>query len=183
MIIRLQDCPARPWKNDLGSTQEIFTQPAAASSDDFLWRASVAAVDTAAPFSRFPGVDRYIALLEGRGFTMTLDSGQVHELITPFAPFAFSGDANVAVELAGGPTRDFNLMVRRAHAQSSLDVWRDARRYVLDPTVALIYCAAGQIELAGNTLHAGHSWIVQGLPMHAVLQQGAVALVVRVAAA
>ncbi len=182
MIIHLQDCTARPWKNGLGSTREIAARPAGASSDDFLWRASVAAVDTAAPFSCFPGVDRHIALLDGRGFTMTLDCGQVHALTTQFAPFAFSGEANVSVELAGGPTRDFNLMVRRSYAQSGLNVWRDEQTRLLDPTVVLVYCAAGQIHVAGSTLHTGDSWIAQGPPARACLQYGAVALVAHVVA-
>lgn len=181
MIIHLQDCAARPWKNGFGSTREIAAQPIDASSDDFLWRASVAAVDTAAPFSRFPGVDRHIALLDGRGFTMTLDCGQVHALTTPFAPFAFSGDADVSVKLVGGPTRDFNLMLRCAHAQGGLSIWREAQTRLLDPTVVLIFCAAGQIDVAGNTLHPGDSWITQGEPAHACLAHGAVALVAHVA--
>lgn len=112
---------------------------------------------------------------------MTLDCDHVHALTAPFAPFAFSGDANVSVELAGGPTRDFNLMVRRARAQSGLSVWRDAQTRLLDPTVVLIYCVAGQFDVAGNTLHTGDSWIAQGPPAHACLQHGAVALVAHVA--
>ena len=51
MIIRLADCPSQPWKNGLGRTRELAVQPSVASMDDFLWRVSVAEVDSAAPFS------------------------------------------------------------------------------------------------------------------------------------
>ena len=87
--------------------------------DDFLWRVSVAEVESAAPFSAFPGIDRVIALLDGDGFTMTLDDGRVHALTAPCAPFAFPGEAAVHVALAGGPSRDFNLMLRRGRVRGS----------------------------------------------------------------
>ncbi|NMW25795.1 HutD family protein, partial [Rhodanobacter denitrificans] len=90
MIIRLADCPSQPWKNGLGRTREIAVQPSAAGGDGFLWRVSVAEVDSAAPFSAFAGIDRQIVLLDGAGFTMTLDDGRVHALTTPFVPFAFA---------------------------------------------------------------------------------------------
>ncbi len=120
MIIRLADCPSQPWKNGLGRTREIAVQPSNAGMDDFLWRISIAEVDSAAPFSSFPGIDRQIALLDGNGFTMTLDDDRVHPLTTPFVPFGFAGESKVSVTLTDGPTRDFNLMVRRAQASGKL---------------------------------------------------------------
>jgi hypothetical protein len=64
-ILHLHDCPARPWKNGLGRTRELAVAPPGAGMDGFLWRVSVAEVDSAAPFSAFPGIDRTIVLLEG----------------------------------------------------------------------------------------------------------------------
>ena len=181
MIIRLQDCPQQPWKNGLGSTREIAVRPSAATSETFLWRVSIASVDTAAPFSRFPGIDRHIALLSGNGFGMTLDDGQTHALITPFEPFAFAGEATVAVKLVDGPTRDFNLMVRREQAYGHLEVWRDAQTSQIGADVVLLYCAAGIILVAGVALGAGDSWVSDGEPAQVVFQQGAIALVAHVA--
>ncbi|MEO8999343.1 MAG: HutD family protein [Rhodanobacter sp.] len=158
-IIHLHDCPPQPWKNGLGSTREIAVQPSAAGSDDFLWRVSIAEVDSAAPFSRFPGIDRQIALLDGHGFTMTLDDQREHPLTTLFAPFAFAGEAKVAATLIDGPTRDFNLMVRRAQASSDMLVWREAGSYPLDPAIVLVYAARGEIDTADGTLHAGDAWL------------------------
>jgi environmental stress-induced protein Ves len=179
MIIRLSDCPSQPWKNSLGSTREIAVQPSAAGSDDFLWRVSIAEVDSAAPFSRFPGIDRQIALLDGNGFTMTLDDGRVHPLTTPFAPFAFAGEAGVAVNLVDGPTRDFNLMVRREHARGEVLVWQEPGARRPDPSTVLVYCARGEIETAEGTLHAGDAWQPSSTTP-VTLHHGTLALVVRI---
>lgn len=158
MIIRLQDCHPKPWKNGLGSTREIAVQPSDSGNDDFLWRVSIAEVDSAAPFSSFPGIDRQIALLDGNGFTMTLDEDRVHALTTPFAPFAFAGEARVTVTLVDGPTRDFNLMVRRAQARGDIQVWHAPGTRLPDPSTVLVYCARGVIDTAEGPLHAGDAW-------------------------
>jgi environmental stress-induced protein Ves len=158
MIIHLTDCPPRPWKNGLGRTRELAVQPSTAGSTSFLWRVSIAEVTSAAPFSAFPGVDRVIAMLEGAGFSMTLDTGHEHALTAPFAPCAFPGEAAVDVQLAGGPTRDFNLMVRRALARGELQVWREPAVHVPDPAVVLVYCAHGVIDTVDGVLHAGDAW-------------------------
>ncbi|MFC5582688.1 HutD family protein [Rhodanobacter terrae] len=181
MIIRLSDCPSQPWKNGLGSTREMAVHPPGAGSDDFLWRVSIAEVDSAAPFSRFPGIDRQIALLDGNGFTMTLDDGRIHPLTTPFAPFAFAGETKVAVNLVDGPTRDFNLMVRREHARGEVLVWRGPGTHEPDPSSVLVYCARSVIYSAEGPLHAGDAWRPSSAsPVQLHLQHGALALVVRI---
>jgi environmental stress-induced protein Ves len=182
MIVRLADCPSLPWKNGLGRTREIAVQPSAAGTGDFLWRVSIAEVDSAAPFSSFPGIDRQIVLLDGAGFTMTLDDGCTHALTTPFVPFAFPGEAKVSVALADGPTRDFNLMLRRSRVRGGIEAWRDAGPRATDATVALVYCARGTVDSADGPLQAGDAWRpVPGAAMPA-LRPGALALAVRIEA-
>lgn len=180
-IIRLRDCPAVPWKNGMGRTRELAVYPAGAGMDAFAWRASVAEVDSAAPFSAFEGVDRYIALLEGAGFTMTLDDGRQHALTMPFAPFAFPGEAQVTIALQGGPTRDFNLMLRRSKARGELVTWEDAGRQVVDDAVALIYCARGHIDTSDGRMQAGDAWLPTPLTGRVTLDDGSLALVARIA--
>jgi uncharacterized protein len=178
-IIRAQDCPPQPWKNGLGTTREIAIHPSGASNDDFLWRVSIAEVDSAAPFSSFPGIDRHITLLDGAGFTMTLDDGRVHALTTPYAPFAFPGEAKVAVTLADGPTRDFNLMVRRAQAHGEVKVWQQSGTYPLDPAIVLVYAVRGEIDTDADTLHAGDAWLADGATAgHITLRDGALAFAI-----
>ena len=137
MIIHLSDCPPQAWKNGLGQTREIAIQPSL-DGGGFLWRVSIAEVNTSAPFSAFPGVDRVIALLAGAGFSMTLD--------------------DVHVQLADGPTRDFNLMVRRSLAHGELQVWQAPATRAIDPTSVLVYCAHGSIDTSDGALHAGDAW-------------------------
>ena len=180
MIIHSADCLPQPWKNGLGQTREIAVQPSADGSG-FLWRVSIAEVNTAAPFSAFPGVDRVIALLAGAGFSMTLDDGRVHALTTPFAPFAFSGQVAVNVQLANGPTRDFNLMVRRSLAHGELQVWRTPSPRAVDSATVLVYCAQGSIDTSDGVLGVGDAW--RPAAAHAseiTLHADTVALVVRV---
>jgi len=171
-----------PWKNGMGRTRELAVYPDGAGMDDFSWRVSVAEVDSAAPFSAFPGIDRHIALLDGAGFTMTLDDGQVHALHTPFTPFAFRGEAQVTVELLDGPTRDFNLMLRRERVHGELVLWDVPGRQVVDDAVALIYCAQGHVDTAEGRLLPGDAWLPVRSAGRVTLGAGALALVARVQA-
>jgi environmental stress-induced protein Ves len=178
-IIRAQDCPPQPWKNGLGTTREIAVHPTGASGEDFLWRVSIAEVDSAAPFSSFPGIDRHIALLDGAGFTMTLDDGRMHALTTPFVPFAFAGESKVAVTLTDGPTRDFNLMVRRTQVRGAVQVWQEPGAHPLTPEVVLIYAVHGDIETVDGMLHTGDAWLAHAPATgHIMLRDGALAFAI-----
>lgn len=180
-ILRLHDCPVRPWKNGLGRTRELCVEPPGAGMDDFLWRVSVAEVDSAAPFSAFPGIDRTIVLLEGKGFVMTLDDGRMHALTGPFEPFAFAGEAQVTIALAGGSTRDFNLMVRRGRAHGRVVVWRGPQDARMRTGTVLLYCACGSLKVGDATLQPGDAWRRNAdVPPRLRLAQGAVVLAVEV---
>ncbi|WP_158880532.1 HutD family protein [Rhodanobacter sp. L36] len=181
MITRLQDCPDRPWKNGQGSTREIAVHPDGANGDDFVWRISIARVDSAAPFSLFPGIDRQIVLLDGRGFHMTLDDERTHALVEPFEPFGFPGESRVTVRLVDGATHDFNLMVRRALTHGDVTTWRGAETRIADADVVLVYCARGNMDIADGRLHEGDAWRPGATGKRTiVMHEDAVALVVRV---
>ncbi len=170
-----------PWKNGMGVTKQITVQPSESGAADFLWRVSVADVNSAAPFSSFPGIDRHIVLLDGAGFTMTLDAERTHALHTPFVPFAFAGESAVAVSLIDGATRDFNLMVRRAEASGEVVVLRETGIHRLDATTVLVYLARGAVETRYGKLLAGDAYLVADAASASVrLHQDSVALVVRV---
>jgi len=175
-ILRFDDLKAVPWKNGLGITREIAVEPPGASMDDFVWRVSIADVDTASPFSRFPGIDRTIVLLEGDGFTMTLDGKREHALTVPCVPFAFPGEAAVEVALAGGATRDFNLMIRRGQARGTIDVVHGPNRLEVDDA-ALLHVARGTAIVDGVACAAGDTLTV---PRSFELEADTTALLVRI---
>jgi len=180
-ILRADALQPQPWRNGLGVTRELALSPPGANADDFLWRCSVADVVGPAPFSRFPGIDRIIVLLDGDGFRMTLDGDREHALTTACAPFAFPGEASVDVQLAGGPTRDFNLMLRRGAATGCIEVWRDAGLHASPDDLALLYLARGRADTPDGRLDVGDRWLpaTNGAPT-VELAEGAVALAVRV---
>jgi environmental stress-induced protein Ves len=177
-IIRAADMQPQPWKNGMGVTREVARFPADAGSDDFVWRVSVAEVNSAAPFSTFPDIDRQIVLLDGGGFIMTLDGKQQHALTTPLQPFAFSGEAQVEVAMAGGATRDFNLMVRRTQANGRVEVITGPGSHVMPADGVLVFLARGTADTLDGPLSAGDAWQPDTSPIE--LHDGAVALVARV---
>ncbi len=80
---------------------------------------SVAEVDKSGPFSRFDGVERWFAVLEGAGVQLDV-GGERHRLTAGDVPFFFDGAAATGCELIDGKTQDFNLMVRKGRAPSRM---------------------------------------------------------------
>jgi environmental stress-induced protein Ves len=111
-IIRAANHRVVPWKNDGGITREVLVEPDPHDQGAFLWRISIATVAAPGPFSRFPGIDRSIAVLDGAGMRFDVD-GEAVTLGPEDAPFRFSGDAEVRADLVAGETTDLNVMTRR----------------------------------------------------------------------
>jgi len=112
-LLRLADAVPAPWRNGGGSTRELLAGP---DAGNWRWRLSVAQVAQAGPFSRYPGVQRWFAVLAGAGVRLRIDGG-AHTLDTGSAPICFDGAAAVDCELVAGPTLDFNLMTRGGTAR------------------------------------------------------------------
>lgn len=111
-----------PWKNGGGRTREV----ALGSRSDgpgFRWRVSVAEVASDGPFSFFPGIDRTLWLLRGRGMSLEID-GASHRLDEPLASVAFPGEATVSAHLIDGPTEDLNVMVERSSTRAETRIVR-----------------------------------------------------------
>jgi environmental stress-induced protein Ves len=115
-IVRLADIPATPWRNGGGVTRELAMWP---DAGDWAWRMSVADVDKSGPFSRFEGIERWFAVLEGAGVQLDV-AGVPHRMTATDAPLFFDGAAATGCELMAGKTRDFNLMVRRGPKPSRM---------------------------------------------------------------
>jgi hypothetical protein len=134
-----------PWKNGGGVTTEIAAHPPGAGLDAIDWRLSLAEVAVDGPFSRFPGIDRTLVLLDGAGMRLEL-AGHVVELRAPYEPCAFSGDVEVDCRLLAGPVRDFNLMLRRERVRGGLTVLRDGGARVGAAAERFCFVAAGAVE-------------------------------------
>jgi hypothetical protein len=106
-IVRTAEVASQPWRNGGGVTRPLLVTP---RGDRWQVRVSVADVDVNGPFSRFPGVQRWFAVLEGAGVVLTIGSKE-HPLGPDDDAISFRGDAAVRCRLVDGPTRDLNLML------------------------------------------------------------------------
>lgn len=118
-IVRVAERRRTRWKNGAGWTAEIARFP---DRDDWGWRLSVAEVETAAPFSVFPGIERELVLLSGNGMRLRFDDGHHSELRPPYGSLRFPGERMLSGEPIDGPTTDFNLMWKRSDFEACL--WR-----------------------------------------------------------
>jgi uncharacterized protein len=109
---RVADYRPSKWKNGKGETLEIAKCPATATLDGFDWRISVARLDDDAEFSQFLGIDRTLAIIEGRGILLRLGN-ELHRLDQNSAPLRFAGDRPAYAELIVGFSADLNVMTRR----------------------------------------------------------------------
>ena len=138
-VIRLSDVRPTPWKNGGGTTRELIAWPQTKlNAQDWTWRASVADVNQSGPFSSFPGVQRWFAVLSGDGVRLAVD-GQMHELRKIDPPFCFDGAAQTRCELLGGATRDFNLMVQGGASARVQRVSGDSMLMINTPKVIALY--------------------------------------------
>jgi environmental stress-induced protein Ves len=159
-LLTAKDYRRMPWRNGGGTTTEITRAPADGKEGErFVYRVSIADVTRDGPFSRFDGYDRHIMLLEGRGMTLECGAHGRLALTEPFVPRSFSGDWDVHGALVAGAVRDFNLMVDRARATSSLEVHALAAPVDLAAAadgVAIVHLLAGSLEgaEAGDTIVA-----------------------------
>lgn len=151
-----------PWKNGGGSTTEIWK--AAGPDGAILWRLSIADVAADGPFSEFPGIDRWIMVIQGKGMELDIAGTGTIRVEKHLEPLAFSGDAATVCKLIEGPIRDFNLMVARAYAQGGLQIATlsagETRSF--EREVAALHVLDGSIEMAGDILSMGDTLIAEG---------------------
>ena len=143
-LIPVDSVPAQPWRNAGGSTRELFVWP---SHDAWQLRISVADIVADGPFSAYPGVDRWFAVLQGQGVVLHLGNERI-VLDAHSAVQHFDGALAPQCSLLRGATRDLNLMARRACGQASMhrvkgvDEWFSAAPFralfVTEPTVLQI---------------------------------------------
>lgn len=110
-----------PWKNGRDWTLELCSDAPAGDAHAWSWRLSIADVPEAGPFSRFEGVDRWIACVDGRGMRVCIN-GAWHRVPTRGPALAFAGESVAEGEPDGAGVRDANLMVARGVWRARLEV-------------------------------------------------------------
>lgn len=103
--ISAADVQAQAWKNGGGTTRELLAWPHA---HDWALRISVAGVECDGPFSSFPGVQRWLAVVEGEGLRLFDWPQRVGD-----EPLHFDGGLAPDAELIKGGCTVFNAMQRR----------------------------------------------------------------------
>jgi hypothetical protein len=147
-----------PWKNGGGTTLELAVDPPGATLESgFHWRVSSAEVGTSGPFSPFPGLTRWLLLLEGAGFSLDFEARGRVDLSQPLVPLAFSGDWPATATLLEGPCTDFNLMVDPRVYRASLTVLdlAGSRQINLSAATTLLFVAWGTLTVPAWTFHLG----------------------------
>jgi environmental stress-induced protein Ves len=134
---------------------------AAATGGDWRLRISRADITRDGPFSAFPGVARWFAVLEGAGVVLHFFDG-ARTLKVGDAPLSFDGAAAPGCSLVSGATQDLNLMVRggsgcmepvtaglpwnAGHTMQGLytasgGLWTDGLQKLSLPAHTLLWCA------------------------------------------
>ncbi|MBL0164395.1 MAG: HutD family protein [Xanthomonadales bacterium] len=152
-LIQTRDYQRKRWNNDGGWTTEIAREPLADSSDGFRWRVSIADIEADGPFSRFPGIDRDLLLLAGKGIELDIDDAPSIRLDRRFQSIRFDGEAAIQCRLLAGPTRDFNVMAARAQVSAEVHARPLAGTMLVfvEPRCSwLIHVFAGQASARGD---------------------------------
>ena len=150
-IIRAGSCLATPWKNGGGSTTEIAVEPPGASLDTFDWRISMATVAADGPFSEFPGIDRTLAVVNGKGLILTIGRTAPVRLECGSAPVSFGGDVPTSARLSAGEIADLNVMTRSSRFSHRLRRIRQPAYCELDGNdIAVVLSFNGNTTLASD---------------------------------
>jgi uncharacterized protein len=139
--------PVTRWKNGAGETREIVS--IASPDAPFLWRASIATLQSDGPFSPFEDVDRVITLLEGS--PLWLRGGEVNHRLLRWQPWAFAGEWPLATVGIDGIGRDFNIMTQRGRATAQVKVITTAHPPVSN---GVAWVLQGRWQLAGEACGA-----------------------------
>jgi environmental stress-induced protein Ves len=120
-LVAVSDIAPLPWKNGGGVTRELLRVACDdGAGADWGMRISVADIDADGPFSPFPGVTRWFAVIAGAGVSLSWP-GRAPLLLRRGAPaLCFAGDPGPDCQLLDGSTRDLNVMVRTNWGHASV---------------------------------------------------------------
>jgi uncharacterized protein len=144
---RCDQVEPQPWRNGGGRTRELLAWP---GRDGWQLRISVADIERDGPFSPYPGIERWFAVLEGAGVRLQLPGG-ARSIDTDSAPLHFRGEDAPGCDLLDGPTRDLNLMVQRGHGRATMQRAEPGVDFHPRATLRALFCAdAVTLQIDGS---------------------------------
>ena len=167
-ILRAENYKRMPWKNGGGETVEIAVFPDNASLADFDWRVSMATVASDGPFSSFPGIDRTLSILQGKGMRLMIEGREPALMTGETAPLPFPADVATSATLVDGPIVDLNVMTRRGKLTHTVQRLAIGHPQTVDGTTdtTIVLCHSGAVRLAAAEgqadLAAGDTAILKG---------------------
>jgi environmental stress-induced protein Ves len=151
VVVRPSQWRIMPWKNGGGTTAEIAAR-VRPGVEGFDWRLSLATVESAGPFSSYPGCDRTVVLMAGPG--MELDFG-LHghaRFERIYQSHSFAGEWSTTCTLLGGAIRDLNVITRRSALTHALEIHSLEPRVeaaVTSASTLVITALAGDLSVRG----------------------------------
>ncbi len=121
-ILGQKDYRDMAWKNGKGRTVELLRIPHPKVQDLFSLRLSIASMTESGPFSHYPGIERTIILLEGKGVVLDFVDEIKMNLNVKLKPIQFAGEAEISAHLIDGPIREFNVMGARDAVEAFVEV-------------------------------------------------------------
>lgn len=156
-----------PWKDGGGTTLELAVDPPGATlGRGFRWRLSSAEVASSGPFSAFPGMERWLFLLEGAGLEVDFGSRGRAVLREPLDSLCFAGDWPAVATLLEGACVDLNLIwdARLCSARVEILRFEGLRSLDLEGAPLLLIVARGSVAVPSLDLHLGrrHTLRIEG---------------------
>jgi environmental stress-induced protein Ves len=129
-------------------THEAMRVPA--GGDSFLWRVSMAHIESSGPFSDFAGYSRHMVLLRGLGLTLKFDNGEQRVLRKIGDSVEFDGARPTQCELLHGPCVDLNFIVSKSLRADARIVPLQSPTALASPQSALIFSIEAPLLLDGG---------------------------------
>jgi uncharacterized protein len=165
-VIRKAEFREGPWRNGLGTSWDIASDPADAGMDDFGWRFATARIDADVPFSVYPEVARIFTLIEGPGLELAFGTGRKLKVDRLFVPHPFACDVPTMCTLSSGPCMALNLFTRRGMWEAQAEIL-SSKAEITHSGPVLLFALMGRVEAEGEMLDKGDA---------AVLASGAVSV-------
>ncbi len=145
--VGLQDVQPQPWRNGGGSTCELLAWPA--GSGDWQCRISVARIESNGPFSAFPGVERWFAVVQGEGVVLRFANRRAL-LSVGSEPLRFEGASAPQCDLLDGATQDLNLMAQSASGRAGMFTVKAGEEWDSSAVLRAVYTAHAALLLVDD---------------------------------